>query len=287
MIIQSALLLTYWHETPDSPRDFHYWLGRAFSLATSIGLQDLVEAEPSRENRLGRRLWWCLYTRDRINAMNLCRHTIIPEESYTTTLPTLGDFMIGVFPEVAAQMFDSCDVLRSPYQQAQLAAIFIEKARLCTIISHIITPSPDEAAISRCTDLLDAWRADLPYYIEHQSLPSTSLTLSDIEKPTFAYRAWLSLVFLNALSALHRHQTRRRGSHTAQAFSFEAALHEPSDGQIQPAIQSIAAIVEELYRVDVVHYLPTTTVGLLLPVLATQMSYIRSGQGPDMWIAGF
>ncbi len=219
--------------------------------------------------------------------MNLRRHSIIPEESYSTTLPTLDDFTIGAFPNAATQMLYSCDVLRSPYQQAQLAAIFIEKARLCTIISHIITPSPDAATISRCTDLLEAWRDDLPYYIEHQSPPPTSPTLSDIEKPIFTYRAWLSLVFLNALSALHRHQTRRHGSHTMEAFSFEAVPPEPSDDRIQPAIQFIAAIVEELYRVDAIHYLPTTTVGLLLPVLATQMFYIRSGQGPDMWISGF
>lgn len=72
-----------------------------------------------------------------------------------------------------------------------------------------------------------------------------------------------------------------------EAFSFEAVPPEPSDDRIQPAIQFIAAIVEELYRVDAIHYLPTTTVGLLLPVLATQMFYIRSGQGPDMWISGF
>lgn len=219
--------------------------------------------------------------------MNLRRHSIIPEESYSTTLPTLDDFTIGAFPNAATQMLYSCDVLRSPYQQAQLAAIFIEKARLCTIISHIITPSPDAATISRCTDLLEAWRDDLPYYIEHQSPPPTSPTLSDIEKPIFTYRAWLSLVFLNALSALHRHQTRRHGSHTEKAFSFEAVPPEPSDDRIQPAIQSIAAIVEELYRADAIHYLPTTTVGLLLPVLATQMFNIRSGQGPDMWISGF
>ncbi|OJJ08555.1 hypothetical protein ASPVEDRAFT_34698 [Aspergillus versicolor CBS 583.65] len=287
VIIQSALLLTYWHETPDSPRDFHYWLETAFSLATSIGLPDLAEAEPSRElNRLGRRLWWCLYTRDRLNAMNLRRNTIIPEESYTTTLPTLDDFTIGVFPAAITRMLDSCDVLRSPYHQAQLAAIFIEKARLSTIISRIITPDPDAATISRCTDLLQAWRADLPYYIEHESLPPTS-TLSDIEKPIFTYRAWLNLVFLNALSAVYKHKGDRCGSHPTEAFSSETTRQDTSDRQIQPAIQSIAAIVEELYRVDVIHYLGTTTVGLLLPVLATQMFYIRSGQGPDTWIAGF
>lgn len=219
--------------------------------------------------------------------MNLRRDTIIPEESYTTALPTLDDFTIGVFPEATTQMLGGCDVLRSPYHQAQLAAIFIEKARLCTIISQIITPSPDEATISRCTDLLEAWRADLPYYIEHESLPSPSPMLSDTEKPIFAYRAWLNLVFLNALNALHRHETRRPGSHTTEAFSFGAVLKDPADRQIQPAIQSIAAIVEELYCADVIHYLPTTTVGLLLPVLATQMFHIRSGQGPDTWIAGF
>lgn len=283
VIIQAALLLTYWHETPDNPKDFHYWLEIALSRAKCIGLQNLSRPEFTKPS-LWRRLWWCLYTRDRINAMNLHRRAIISEESYTTSLPALDDFTIKVFPKATTQMLDTCEVLRSPYHQSQLSTIFIEKARLCTVVAHIITPNPNPETLSCCRDLLEIWHADLPPDLQHQSPPPTT-TLSDIEKPVFAYRAWLRLVFLNALSALHRHQTGLRRSHTP-ILSLESLLHDLSDRQIQSTMRSIATVAEELYQVDAIHYLPTTTVGLLLPVLTIHVLYIRS-EKPDMWIAGF
>ena len=280
--MQAALLMTYWHETPDDPKDFHYWLEIALSIATSMGLQPVSDPSDDYPGPTGlwKRLWWCVYTRDHLNAINLRRPPIIREEGCSVALPTLLDFEIRVFPKETTQMLGSCKILQSPQHQKHLAQIFIEKARLCTVISRILRA--ESSTSSQCDHLLEVWHMHLPPEVQYQ--PPSAPSLPEVEKPLFVHRAWLNMIFLAASSALHRHQTSRKV--TNPSISVESLLRDLSRSQVQDATQAIATVAEGLGRVDAIHYLPTTTVGMLLPVLTIHILTIRSGQ-PDTWVEAF
>jgi hypothetical protein len=282
--------MTYWHETPDDPKNFRYWMEIALSLAAST-IQDLEgpDITPSTWH-IWKRLWWCLYTRDRLVSLNLRRPAIIHDDDFHIPYLTIDDFETHAFDEATIHALGDWEILRSTAHQTQLAQLFIAKAKLCTILSGLLarnappTGSSDQLiSMTQYTQNLEEWEAALPVELRYQS-PS-SQNLSKVEKTLFAYRAWLKLLFLNASSAISRHQSALRSATPSPESETEAETLL-SEQRVQSAMQAIALVAEGLYRAEAIHYLPTTTVGLLLPVLAIHILNIRSGS-PDQWAIGF
>ncbi|KAL5357616.1 fungal-specific transcription factor domain-containing protein [Aspergillus floccosus] len=289
-VIQAVLLMTYWHETPDDPKNFRYWMEIALSLAASA-IKDLEDPDitPSAR-RIWKRLWWCLYTRDRLVSLNLRRAVIIHDDDFNIPYLTIDDFETHAFDRATMHALGDWEVLRSTTHQTQLAQLFIAKAKLCTILSGLLaqnapsTGSSDQLiSMTQYTQDLEEWESALPMELRYQC-PSCQ-TLSKVEKTLFAYRAWLKLLFLNASSAIPRHQSALRST-TPSSESETEAETLLSEQRVQSAMRAIALVAEGLYRADAIHYLPTTTVGLLLPVLAIHILNIRSGS-PDQWAIGF
>ncbi|KAL2815065.1 fungal-specific transcription factor domain-containing protein [Aspergillus cavernicola] len=279
VLIQAVLLMTYWHENPDDPKDFRHWLEIALSQAALVTTPN-HETLPSEITARGlwKRVWWCMYTRDRLNAMNLRRAPVIKDAEFTVLPPTLADFDIQQYPENVVGMLGNCEVLRRVDQQQQLAQMFIEKSKLCCTISGIIFPiatasnfSP--AVFTHYIDALEEWQASLPADIQYRAPPSRSL--SEGERALFAYRAWLKMIFLAASGALHRQNSQK-----------PLQSDESGESNLHSVTRSIAGVAEGLHQLNLVHCLPTTTVGLLTPVLATHFMNIRS-ETPDLWRNAF
>ncbi|KAL4890595.1 fungal-specific transcription factor domain-containing protein [Aspergillus ambiguus] len=287
-VIQAVLLMTYWHEQPDDPKNFHHWMDIALSLAAST-IKDLKDPAISPSTRrIWKRLWWCLYTRDRLVSLNLRRPAIIHDDDFRIPFLTVDDFETNAFDRTTTHTVGNWEILRSSVHQTQLAQLFIAKAKLCTILSGLLsrnTPLPDLSSplmsVSQYTQDLDDWEAALAPELKYRC-PS-SKNLSKVEKTLFAYRAWLKLLFLNASSAIPRQQRALRSATPSSEMEAEILL---SEKRVQSAMSAIALVAEGLYRADAIHYLPTTTVGLLLPVLAIHILNIRSGS-PDQWAIGF
>lgn len=55
VVVQSVLLMTYWYESPDDPKDVWHWLGVAISLARTIGLNCNTSSSPLSLQK--QRLW--------------------------------------------------------------------------------------------------------------------------------------------------------------------------------------------------------------------------------------
>ncbi|KAL2868937.1 fungal specific transcription factor domain-containing protein [Aspergillus lucknowensis] len=277
VLIQSLLLMTYWHETPDDPKDFRHWLEIALSLAAMAPFPDGSEWPGARLSQgLWKRIWWCMYTRDRLVALNLRRATVISDVDFTVPLPTLADFEIQRYPSKVTQMLGHCEVLRRVDYQQQLARMFIEKCKLCCTISGMIMPiakaSVGSPAFTHYIRALEDWHANLPPDVQYQA-PKGSI--SEGERALFAYRAWLKMIFLAASGALHRQNSQDL-----------ADYDDTQETDLQSVTQSIAGVAEGLHQLDLVHCLPTTTVGLLMPVLATHFMNIRS-ETPDLWRNAF
>ncbi|KAL2848279.1 fungal-specific transcription factor domain-containing protein [Aspergillus pseudodeflectus] len=288
VLIQSVLLMTYWHETPDDPKDFRHWLEIALSQATIVAFPNSSEwASGGTQPGLWKRIWWCMYTRDRLNALNLRREPIISDADFTVPYPTLSDFDIQRYPSSVTRMLGGCEVLRRLDYQQQLAQMFIEKAKFCCAISEIIlsianasTLAPEE--LTRYIQALEDWQDNLPSHIQYCA-PTGNL--SEGERTLFAYRAWLKMLFLAASGALHRQSPQRLTHVDADTDHQESQTQAPETG-LHSVTRSIAGVAEGLHQLDLVHCLPTTTVGLLMPVLATHFMNIRS-ETPDLWRNAF
>ncbi|KAL3463604.1 fungal-specific transcription factor domain-containing protein [Aspergillus heterothallicus] len=275
VIIQSVLLMTYWHETPDDPKDFRHWLEIAMSQATMVAFPNTSEwASEGTRRSLWKRIWWCMYTRDRLNALNLRRAPIISDTDFTVPLPNLADFDIERYPASVTRMLGGCEVLQRVDYQQQLAHMFIEKAKLCCTISGMIPSIANASPFSptefeQYVQALEEWQANLPSDIQYR-VPASYLSKG--ERMLFAYRAWLKMLFLAASGALHRQNPQR--------------INDTQETGLHSVTRSIAGVAEGLHQLDLVHCLPTTTVGLLTPILATHFMNIRS-ETPDLWRNAF
>ncbi|KAL9470861.1 hypothetical protein ACSS6W_008802 [Trichoderma asperelloides] len=79
VLLQSALLMAFWHSKWDGHSQPWYWTGVAISLAQILGLHrdpDSVKFNtsiPSHRRHLWRRLWWSCFFRDRSLSLTLGR----------------------------------------------------------------------------------------------------------------------------------------------------------------------------------------------------------------------
>jgi Fungal specific transcription factor domain. len=140
-LVQSLLLMTYWYETPDDQKDTWHWMGVSLSLAHTIGLH----RDPGnsgmdlRRQRLWKRIWWSTYTRDRLIALGMRRPMRIKDDDCDVPMLTLDDFEFKTFPPEIVNMVGNCELLRNVNHQRELGLMFIEKAKLCLCVSHVLS----------------------------------------------------------------------------------------------------------------------------------------------------
>ena len=293
--------MTYWYETPDDQKDTWHYMGLAISLAHTIGLHRNPEWSnmDHKRKKLWRRIWWSLYMRDRLIALGMRRPTRIKNEDYDVPMMAMEDFEIAPLPDYITCIPTDCVIARDIEKQRQLAVMCIEKAKLCLCISQILCTQYsvlnnnqgilseegntqttmmllpkklDSQAneIQLCDNELQQWSQSLP---EEAKYRHTSVDgVEAASKPIVVSRALLHLVFYCALSALHRPQvlpslpSRKPGSE----------LLEVSRRNVRWAASEITNISQNLYTLDLVKYLPTTGVTVLLPAIIIHLLDIKA-----------
>ena len=140
-IIQSLLLMTYCHKTACDQKESDYWMSIAMSLENKIGLHRNPEKsllmDPARQ-RLWKRIWWSIYMRDRLIALGLRRPTRIENGDFDVSMLTLDDFEVRIAPDINS-CISRCEIMRDIEMQRQLAVICIEKAKLCIVVSNVLS----------------------------------------------------------------------------------------------------------------------------------------------------
>lgn len=135
--------MTYWHESLENPKDSRYWLDVCWSLGVSIGLhRDPSGSQMSpRRKGLWKRLWWCLYTRDRLLSLNLRRPIGFKKSRcHKTEMPvvSLDAFDIHRYsPDILTALRD-CPFLWDVEIQRRSAINFMKKSRLSLLISEVV-----------------------------------------------------------------------------------------------------------------------------------------------------
>jgi len=298
--VQALLLLTYYYETPDDQKDTWHWMGVATSVAHTIGLHrnpDNTNLD-SKRVKLWKRIWWSTYMRDRLIALGMRRPTRIKTEDFDVPMLTLDDFEIAPIPESVTCIPADCRVARDVDIQRQLAIMCIEKARLCLCISHVLSKQycvlnnnhglqndrttmmllpkkldPETSEVKACDEELQKWVSELPEEAQYTD-KSSGVAAIDLS------RSLLHMVFFTTLSALHRPQVlpnSQGGPASAQAkVNVESDLLDVSRRNVRRSASAITSIAQRLDASDLVRYLPTTGVTVLLPAIIIHLLDIKA-----------
>ncbi|KAJ5782208.1 hypothetical protein N7457_003982, partial [Penicillium paradoxum] len=295
-LVQSLLLMTYWYETPDDQKDTWHWMGVSLSLAHTIGLhRDPGNSRMDvRRQRMWKRIWWSTYTRDRLIALGMRRPMRVKDDDCDVPMLSLEDFEFHPFsPEIVAMVGNS-EILQNVNHQRELALMFIEKAKLCLCVSHVLSaqysvlshkfggtmettmmlvPKKSTAEtfeVRSCDQELEDWLANLP--VETQYAASSGSKLSEADEVLHSHRALLKMVYLTTSSALHRPQVLPAVPYP----STDAELQDMSRNKVRFAAVEITAIAQDLHCLDLTRYYPTTGVTVLLPAVIIHLLDIKS-----------
>ncbi|KAI9371933.1 fungal-specific transcription factor domain-containing protein [Aspergillus egyptiacus] len=295
-LVQSLLLMTYWYETPDDQKDTWHWMGVSLSLAHTIGLhRDPANSRMDiRRQRMWKRIWWSTYTRDRLIALGMRRPMRVKDDDCDVPMLTLDDFEFHPFSSEIVSMVGNSEVLQSVNHQRQLASMFIEKAKLCLCVSHVLSAQysvlshkfggtmettmmlvPKKSAaetfeVRRCDQELEDWLAHLPAEIQYS--PAAPAKLSEAEEVLHSHRALLKMVYLTTSSALHRPQVLP----AVPLPSTDTELQDISRNKVRFAAIEITNIAQDLHSLDLTRYFPTTGVTVLLPAVIIHLLDIKS-----------
>lgn len=301
-LVQALLLLTYYYETPDDQKDTWHWMGVATSVAHTIGLHRNPEKTnmDAKRVKLWKRIWWSTYMRDRLIALGMRRPTRIKSEDFDVPMLTVDDFEIAPVPDNVSCIPADCHVAKNVEMQRQLAVMCIEKAKLCLRISHVLSKQycvlnntqglqndrttmmllpkkldPETSEVQSCDEELQAWVNELPEDAKYTDEVSS-------EKVLELHRCLLHMVFFTTLSALHRPQVlpSTYGGAPATATGTKPALAsdvlDMSRRNVRRAASAITSIAQRLDTQDLVKYLPTTGVTVLLPAIIIHLLDIKA-----------
>lgn len=116
VLLQSAILLSFYHSEKDLHTQPWYWSGIAISHCQIMGLHrpptttDDGMSTNSRQRSIWRRLWWCCFFRDRWLSLTLGRPLRINLLDCTVTMPVAADLLVdiadmpGALPEDWSQL---------------------------------------------------------------------------------------------------------------------------------------------------------------------------------------
>lgn len=303
-LIQALLLMTYWYETPDDQKDSHHWMGIAVSLSHTIGLHrnpDRSSMDPKRR-RLWRRIWWSTYMRDRLIALGMRRPTRIKNEDFDVPLLSVDDFTIMEMSRANMSCIPpSCTPMYDAAKQRQLAIMCVEKAKLCICISHVLSTQysvlhnnhgvqskegstrttmmlvakkddPEVCGVKNCDEELRKWKASIAP--EADVADPAQQTFNPGEESIFLNRTLLHMVYHSTLSALHRPQVLPASTWPSDNTSTE--LLDMSRANVRHAANQITIYADTLAKYDLIRFLPTVGITVLLPAIIIHLLDIKA-----------
>lgn len=140
VLLQSSLLLGFWHSEIDGHMQPWYWTGIAISLCQMLGLHrnpDATKYNPcftNRQRSLWRRLWWSCVFRDRWLGLTFGRPLRINLNDCDAPMPVASDLLqdLEVVPESISAPF-------VPSKMLQLAKYWITLVELSKLLGSCLT----------------------------------------------------------------------------------------------------------------------------------------------------
>jgi len=299
VVVQSVLLMTYWYESPDDPKDVWHWLGVAISLARTIGLNCDTSTSPLSldKQKLWKRIWWCCYMRDRLVAVGMRRPIRIREEDFDVPMLEVADFNTQPLEAELNRMIGGCSAVRDASKRELLAQMCIAMVRCCQCITRVLSvqysmlghrlgatqettmrlvprkSAAESSEVTKCDRELEQWYESLPLELRYfkNTTPPEQNVQNDGEVLNL-HRALLTGVYLTATSALHRPQMMPAMPNLVIA----PELKELSKRRVREAASAITDVFQDLYARDLIRFLPNTGVTILLPAIIVHLLDIKS-----------
>ena len=299
IVVQAVLLMTYWYESPDDPKDVWHWLGIATSVARTIGLNCDTSNAPlmsPQQRRLWKRIWWSCYMRDRLIAIGMRRPMRINDEDFDVPMLAVEDFETEALTPELSKMLGGCPAVKDSSKRITLAKMCIGLAKLCTRISRVLAvqystlghkigatqettmrlvpkkSAAQPADVIQCDLEFDEWHKELSDDLHYFAPNSHERTSTNDGEVLHLHRALLAGIYLTAISALHRPQILPSAPNVVVA----PELRELSKRKVREAADDITEMYKELFAHDLIRYLPNTGVTCLLPAIIIHLLDIKS-----------
>lgn len=142
VLLQSALLMGFWHADMDDHSQPWYWTGTAISLCQILGLHrdpDSIKYNSSFSNHrrhLWRRLWWSCFFRDRWLSLTLGRPFRINLDDCDTPMPSASDVLddLSNLPETMVANY-------IPEDLSLLAGLWVKLIELSKLLGTVLRSS--------------------------------------------------------------------------------------------------------------------------------------------------
>lgn len=140
VLLQSALLMGFWHSERDSHTQPWYWTGVAISLCQILGLHrdpdsfKFNSSFPAYRRHLWRRLWWTCFFRDRWLSLTLGRPLRINLNDCDTPMPSVTD-VLSDLDEIPSSIVDEY----IPDDLSQLAEYWVILVQLSKLLGDVLT----------------------------------------------------------------------------------------------------------------------------------------------------
>ena len=291
-LIQSLLLGNYWYVSENDQKDPWHWLGVCISLATSIGVNQVVtySKKDSKTCRLWRRLWWTCVLRDRIITASMRRPMRLKDEEINLSPLTLSDFETQPITTDIPALRD-CPFITDTAIRKNLAQICIANICICLCIGRIMKSlyhlrvfggstaeatmlykprmsQIDPEQITVLQDDLDHWCKDLPNSCLLLSTASSHVHDNSTENVLFLHKAFLRMTYLMAIETLNRPQVLLGTTSTVSASMANGA------------VEQIAETTQWLQERNLVKFLQPLAVSFMLFSLASFLVDIKT-KGKD------
>jgi hypothetical protein len=256
--------MTSWYSS-DGKEGWH-WLGIAISTACSIGLH----RDPSKtqlhlpQQRLCKRVWWCLCIRDRLMALGLRRPTCIRTQESDVPPLELQDYELSPTQDKAIAI---------THMELAKLSIHMGKVLLAQYSVHPTTTTSSEYTtstlkvvpnttiiVNECHTELEAWHQQLPSEV-HVDASSSG------EEAILLNKTILHMIYHATLSTLHRPQTL---SATSQSKDTASRTH------VHNAATSITDLAKVLLSNSLVAHIPVFGTTVLLPAIVKHLVDLRS-----------
>ncbi|KAJ9611688.1 hypothetical protein H2200_004872 [Cladophialophora chaetospira] len=287
IMIQSLLLMTYWHSQLNDTKGRVYWLRIALSLATEIGLHnsDLQYGEPEEDN-LRRRLWCCCLIRSQLISIGERRQVVLPCAAEINL--SFEQWNGGSL----SQALDAYSVTHTRQQMDILGCIFIQEVKLCGIIRHILdtlyelsgvrkVPSSDSIMMlipkAKATGpLVIALDETLREWYKNASQSGAfDCQHGDHDSIVSVHSATLEMLYHTALSAVHRPlmlQQRQHGPATE-------AMREFSSTTLRSSACRITEIGRDLEIQNEISHLPPVATAIFI---AASIQHLKDAMSPNL-----
>lgn len=272
-IIQTLILIgSYWEGPEDVTKNSFYWNRVAVGLAQGFGFQRDVSNSTNlsaNEKKIWRRIWWCLFEKDRNVAIAFGRPTVIDLSDCDAPMLTIDDFNED-------EIDDNGQIQQSPYPVNETQALyFIHLVKLAEItgiiVKHQYSVKSEKlirknkfSIIQHCDMLMGIWFTNLP--------PQLVFSLNDPSTQNF-YSCLLNVQYYNRLYLIHRSNlVRMAKSNTTNPNNYKY----PSWGISFQAARMISIVLKILLERDQIKYCPVVFVYVVFSALMMLIYHVDS-----------